>query len=185
MTSTTLHPITLETFSQLPNIEESPAWELLKGRVLQKPMPTLHHSRLQKRLVASIDATNSPYEAFPELRCILSQNSVVPDVAIIHQTRIPTNNLPIQGAPDWLIEILSPDQSVTKLIAKIQTCLAEGSQLGWLIDAQEAVVMIFLPNQPLQLLSGDTLLPVVDQISLQLTPNQILGWLPGEVERMQ
>jgi Uma2 family endonuclease len=140
-------------------------------------MPTLHHSRLQKRLVSVIDDANSPYEAFPELRCILSQNSVVPDISIIHQTRIPSNNEPIQGAPDWLIEILSPDQSVTKLIKKIQACLAEGTQLGWLIDSQEATIMIFLPNQPLQLMNGDSLLPVLSKMPFQLTPNQIFGWL--------
>jgi Uma2 family endonuclease len=150
MASTALHltTTTLEEFSQLPNLEESPAWELLDGQVLQKPMPTLHHSRLQKRLVTAIDNTNSPYEAFPELRCILSQNSVVSDIAIIYQTRIPTNNEPVQGAPNWLIEILSPDQSTTKLITKIQNCLAEGTQLGGLIDSQEAVILIFCPINP-------------------------------------
>jgi hypothetical protein len=46
-----------------------------------------------------------------------------------------------------------------------------------LIDSQEAVIMIFLPDQPLRLLSGNTLLPVLNEISLELTPNQILGWL--------
>lgn len=177
MTSAALQPVTLEEFSQLPNLEESPAWELFNGQVLQKPMPTLHHSRLQKRLVAAIDDINSPYEAFPELRCILSQNSVVPDITIVHQTRIPSNNEPIQGAPDWLIEILSPDQSVTKLIAKIQSCLAEGTQLGWLIDSQEATIMVFLPNQPLQLINGESLLPVLSEMSLKLTSNQLFGWL--------
>ncbi len=68
-----LHPVTLDEFSQLPNIEESPAWEFLNGQVLQKPMPTFYHSLLQKYLVRAIDNTNSTYEAFPELRCILSK----------------------------------------------------------------------------------------------------------------
>jgi Uma2 family endonuclease len=177
MTSAALHPLTLDQFSQLPNIEESPAWELFDGQVLQKNMPTFYHSRLQKRLVAAIDNADSPYEAFPELRCILSQNSIVPDITVIHQSRIPTHNKPINGAPNWLIEILSPDQNTTKLIVKIQACLSEGTQLGWLVDSQAAVIMIFLPNQTLQLLSGDTVVPVLNDISLQLTPNQIFGWL--------
>ncbi|CAN1210572.1 Uma2 family endonuclease [Tumidithrix helvetica PCC 7403] len=177
MVLATLRSVTLDEFTKLPNLEESPAWELLNGQVLQKPMPTLHHSRLQKRLVSAIDNTNSAYEAFPELRCILSQNSVVPDIAIVHQSRIPAGNEPIQGAPDWLIEILSPDQSTTKLITKIQDCLTEGTQLGWLIDSQEKVVMIFLPEQPLRLLRDDTPLTVLNEISLQLTPDLIFGWL--------
>ncbi|MEO0375250.1 MAG: Uma2 family endonuclease [Cyanobacteria bacterium P01_A01_bin.17] len=181
MTSTALSPTTLEHFSKLPNIEESPAWELLSGQVLQKPMPTLHYSRLQKRLIAAVDAINSAYEAFPELRCILRTNSIVPDITILHQSRIPVDNGPVQGSPDWLIEILSPDQSTTKLITKVQACLAEGTQLGWLIDSKEAIIMIFLPNQPLQLLSGDSLLPVLDGMLLQLTPDQIFAWLSPPV----
>jgi Uma2 family endonuclease len=172
-----LHPVTLDEFSQLPNIEESPAWELLNGQVLQKPMPTFYHSLLQKYLVRAIDNTKSDYEAFPELRCILSKNSVVPDVTIIHKSRIPLDNSAIQGAPDWLIEILSTDQSTTKLITKIQACLGEGSKLGWLVDSQEEVIMIFLPDQPLRLVSGDDPLIFLDGMSLQLTPSQIFGCL--------
>ena len=177
MVLATLQRITLDEFSQLPNIEESPAWELLNDQVLQKLGPTFYHSSLQKYLVRAIDNANSIYEAFPELRCILSKNSVVPDITIIHRNRIPSDNSPIQGAPDWLIEILSPAQSTTKLIAKIQACLAEGTKLAWLLDSQEEVIMIFLPDQPLQLISGDTTLTVLNGISLELTPNQIFGWL--------
>ncbi len=172
-----LHPVTLDEFSQLPNIEESPAWEFLNGQVLQKPMPTFYHSLLQKYLVRAIDNANSSYEAFTELRCILSKNSIVPDITIIHQSRIPSSNEPIQGAPDWLIEILSTDQSTTKLISKIQACLAEGSKLGWLIDSQEQVIMIFRPNQPLKLVSGEHPLTFLDEMSLQLTANQVFGCL--------
>ncbi len=177
MVLATLQRITLNEFSRLPNIEESPAWELLNDQVLQKPMPTFYHSSLQKYLVRAIDNVNSVYEAFPELRCILSKNSIVPDVTIIHKDRRPLDNSAIQGAPDWLIEILSPEQSTTKLISKIQTCLAEGTKLAWLLDSQEEVIMLFRPDQPLQLISGDTTLTVLNGISLELTPNQIFGWL--------
>ncbi len=172
-----LSPITLDEFSRLPNIEESPAWELINGQVLQKPMPTFYHSLLQKYLVRAIDNTDSCYEAFPELRCILSEISVVPDITIIHKNRIPLDNSPILGAPDWMIEILSNNQSTTKLITKIQTCLTEGTKLGWLIDSQEQIIMIFRPNQPLQLVSGDNRLTFLEEMSLQLTPNQIFGCL--------
>ncbi|NJL85106.1 MAG: hypothetical protein HC886_02645 [Leptolyngbyaceae cyanobacterium SM1_1_3] len=42
-----------------------------------------------------------------------------------------------------MIEILSPDQSATKVIAKIQACLQERTQLGWLLDADEKIIMAF------------------------------------------
>ena len=172
-----LQRLTIQEFLQLPNIEESPAWELLEGIPYRKPMPTLYHSRLQKRLVAAIDTAGSSYEAFPELRCVLSQNSVVPDITVIHQNRIPAKNEPIQGAPDWVIEILSPDQSTTKVIAKIQSCLQEGTQLGWLIDSEEKVVMVFWRDRPLELLMGDVVLPVLRDLTLALTVEQLFNWL--------
>lgn len=128
------------------------------GQAYQKPMPTAHHSILQKRLTAA-------YEAFPELRCILSNNSVVPDITVIDRDRIPSANVALNGAPDWIIEILSPDQSTTKLIAKIPTCLQEDTQLGWLLDPSEQVIMVILPENRLALLKNSNHLPVLPDIS--------------------
>jgi Uma2 family endonuclease len=175
--TTTIQQIALPDFLKLPNIEESPAWELVNGQVNQKPMPTAYHSILQKRLTAAIDQTNSPYEAFPELRCILSSNSVVPDITVIHKNRIPTGNTPVAGAPDWIIEILSPDQSTTKLIDKIQICLQEGTQLGWLLDSTEQVIMVLWPDTRIALLRNRDSLPVIQNIPLDLTVEQVFSWL--------
>ncbi|MEA5471882.1 Uma2 family endonuclease [Spirulina sp. 06S082] len=169
--------LNLKDFLELPDIDESPAWELMEGRAMQKPMPTIYHSTLQKRLVALIDASESPYEAFPELRCILNTRSVVPDIAIIHQSQKPTGNVPLEEAPPWLIEILSPNQSTTKLIAKIQTCLQAGSQLGWLIDPSEQIVMVLQPQDRFGLYRGGDRLPLLENLNLSLTPEQIFNWL--------
>ena len=176
MTSTT-QQLTLQEFLNLPNIEESPAWEFVDGQANQKPMPTADHSILQKRLTAAIDQADSPYEAFPELRCILSSNSVVPDITVIYQDRIPPGNTAVEGAPDWMIEILSPDQSTTKLIAKIQTCLHQGTKLGWLIDPTEQVIMVLWPDSRIALLNSGDRLPVPENIPLNLTVEQVFSWL--------
>ncbi len=168
---------TLQDFLKLPNIEESPAWEFVDGQANQKPMPTAHHSILQKRLTAAIDQADSAYEAFPELRCILSSNSVVPDITVIRRERIPSRNIPVEGAPDWMIEILSPDQSTTKLIAKIQNCLQEGTQLGWLIDSEEQVIIVLWPDSRMALLKNSDRLPVLQDIPLDLTVEQVFNWV--------
>ncbi|MGJ3248610.1 MAG: Uma2 family endonuclease [Elainellaceae cyanobacterium] len=174
--------LTLQEFLALPNIEESPAWEFLGGIATQKPMPTLYHSRLQKRLVSAVDVLESPYEAFPELRCVLSQHSVVPDVVIVRGDRLPSSNEPLHGTPDWMIEILSPDQSTTKVIAKIQACLHEGTQLGWLIDVEEQTIMVLWRDtgsaqaMPLALLTDQAPLPVLQDIPWDVTVETILSW---------
>jgi Uma2 family endonuclease len=173
----TTQRLTLQDFLELPNIEESPAWELVDGQANQKLMATAHHSILQKRLTAAIDQVGSLYEAFPELRCILSSNSVVPDITVIHQDRIPSGNTPLAGAPDWMIEILSSDQSTTKLIAKIQICLQAGTQLGWLIDPMEQIIIVLWPDTRIALLRNSDRLPILQDIPLGLTVEQVFSWV--------
>ena len=177
MASFAIAALSLNSFLARDNIDESPAWELLEGVPSQKPMPTLFHSILQKRLTALIDSFNSAYEAFPELRCVLSENSVVPDVAVVKCDRLPKENGPFIGAPDWAIEILSPDQSMTRLIAKLQMCLREGMQLGWIVDPTEQVVMVLLPGDRLILQQGDAELLGLDDLQISLTSNQLFTWV--------
>ncbi len=66
MTIAISQPLTLEQFLKLPYIEDSPAWEFIQGEAIQKPMPGGKHSCLQSRLGGTINATDSPYKAFPE-----------------------------------------------------------------------------------------------------------------------
>ncbi|QNH60231.1 MAG: Uma2 family endonuclease [Limnospira indica BM01] len=64
---------------------------------------------------------------------------MVPDVSVFQWERISRLadgrvknyfNLP----PDWAIEILSPDQSQTKVIRNILHCLNHRTEMGWLLD---------------------------------------------------
>jgi Uma2 family endonuclease len=123
-------PITatlLESFLRQPDIEASPAWEFIDGQAQQKPMPTLFHSRLQRNLVNSINNQTGDYEAIPELRCIVPPFSPVPDIAVVANDRLPEDDGPLQGAPDWLIEIRSTNQSTLGLQSKILHCLGNGT----------------------------------------------------------
>lgn len=120
----------LEAFLQLPEIK--PASEYIDGQIIQKPLPQGKHSIVQGETVNAINAVVKPQKvarAFPELRCTYpagSRNSVyggrstVPDVSVFLWNRIPRDgdgtvaNV-FQLAPDWTIEILSPDQRQTKV----------------------------------------------------------------------
>ena len=149
----------LDAFLQQPNIEESPAWEFIQGQTLQKPMPTLFHSRLQRNLVNAINKQTQTYEAIQELRCIVPPFSPVPDIAVVKSTRLSEEDGPLQGSPDWLIEIRSPDQSTLDLQKKILHCLSNETQLAWLIDIQRRQIWVW-ENQELPMVYGgsDTLL---------------------------
>ncbi|MEH2096857.1 Uma2 family endonuclease [Nostoc sp.] len=174
---------TLEEFLKLPYIEESPAWEYINGEAIQKPMGGAKHSLLQKRLVAVIDALGSNYEAFPELRCTCGNHSVVPDVVAISTNQIPLDesgdiiSRGIDFAPPWIIEILSPAQSQTKVTGNILYCLRNGSQLGWLIDPSERCILVYQPNSLPDLLAGQDILPVLEDLNLTLSVNEVFAWL--------
>jgi Uma2 family endonuclease len=108
----------LTDFLQQPNIETSPAWELIYEQAQQKPIPTLFHSRLQRNLVNAINQQANNYEAIQELRCIVPPMSPVPDITIVKRERLGEEDGSLQGSPDWLIEIRSPDQSTLEDVQK-------------------------------------------------------------------
>ncbi|QMS91602.1 Uma2 family endonuclease [Nostoc edaphicum CCNP1411] len=178
---------TLEEFLKLPYIEESPAWEYINGEAIQKPMGGGKHSLLQKSLVAVIDALGSNYEAFPELRCTCGNRSVVSDVVVISTNQIPLDesgdiiSSGIDFAPPWIIEILSPSQSQTKVTGNILHCLRNGSQLGWLIDPSERCILVYQPNSLPDLLAGQDILSVLEDLNLTLSVNEVFAWLQRKI----
>lgn len=175
--------LTLEEFLKLP--ETKPAREYINGEIIQKPMPKTRHSRLQGKLTGTINDVVEEQRiayAFPELRCTFGGRSIVPDVAVLRWNQIVFNDdgEPVDDvliAPDWAIEILSPEQSSNRVTGNILHCLKHGSQLGWLIDPDDRSVLIFLPNQQTELCQGSDLLAVLHNIELQLTAEQVFGWL--------
>lgn len=178
---------TLDEFLQLPYIDESPAWEYINKEAIQKPMGGGKHSLLQKRLVAAVDGVDSNYEAFPELRCSFGNRSVVPDVVVVESNQLPVDengdiiSTGIEYAPPWVIEILSPDQSQTKVTGNILHCLRNGTQLGWLIDPRERSVLVYQPHRLPDLLAGEDILPVLEGINLRLSANEIFSWLQRRI----
>ncbi|MBN3899104.1 MAG: Uma2 family endonuclease [Nostoc sp. NOS(2021)] len=178
-------PLTLEEFLKLP--ETKPSSEYINGQIIEKPMPQGKHSKLQGKLVTGINEVVESRKialAFPELRCTFGGRSIVPDVAVFAWERIPLDeggdvaNV-FKAHPDWTIEILSPDQSQTKVTGNILHCLKHGSRLGWLIDPGDRSVLVYPPKQQPELLQeSQEILPVPDLVSgFQLTVGQLFGWL--------
>ncbi|MGK7957941.1 MAG: Uma2 family endonuclease [Crocosphaera sp.] len=177
--------LTLTEFLELP--ETKPVSEYINGKIEQKPMPQGKHSILQRELTFAIMMglkQQKTGQAFPELRCTFDARSIVPEIAIFRQERIPRDengqvanafNLP----PDWIIEILSPQQSQSKVVRNIIHCLDNGTMMGWLLDPQESLIFVYHQDKSVQLFEvSDSLLSVPDFAeAVQLTPNEIFAWL--------
>ncbi|MDX2272049.1 MAG: Uma2 family endonuclease [Cyanobacteriota bacterium] len=185
MVQTSSKRLTLADFLKLP--ETKPASEYVDGQIIQKPMPQGKHSAIQGELVAAVNGVLKSQRiarAFPELRCTFGGRSTVPDIAVFLWNRIPrdengevANTFPI--APDWTIEILSPDQSQTKVTKNILHCLRHGTQMGWLIDPDEQTVFVYRPKQEPEVLDEpDEVVSSPPFVSnLQLTIHTLFAWL--------
>ena len=169
--------ISLEEFLALP--ETKPASEYINGKTYRKPMPQTQHSRLATKFAGVINDRGEPeclVSAFCELRCKFGGRAIVPDIVVLEWDHIaldendePINKIEIP--PDWLIEILSPDQSSILVIDKIDFALKHGSKLGWLIAPKERIILANQGNG-LVYYQGTDILPVLDvlgdwQLSVQ------------------
>jgi Uma2 family endonuclease len=182
---TTALPIslTLEAFLKLP--ETQPASEFINGRIHQKIMPQGKHSRLQLKFCNTVNLVAETEQialAFPELRCTFGGRSIVPDATVFAWERITfeaDGEVPnaFEIHPDWTVEILSPEQKATKVITNILHCLKYGTQLGWLIDPEERLILAFIPGQEPVELTGENRLPMPSFLTLDLTVEQVFGWL--------
>lgn len=177
--------LTLGKFLTLPETE--PACEYVNGKVIQKPMPQGKHSSIQTEMATTVNASvrsKKIARAFTELRCTFGDRSIIPDVAVFTWPRISRDesgeiaNI-FQAAPDWAIEILSPDQSQTKFTKNILHCLEHGAEMGWLIDPAEKTIFVSQRQQQtlvFDLPQQQILVPPFAQ-GLTVTVENVFSWL--------
>lgn len=180
--------LSLADFLAMP--ETKPASEFIDGKIVQKPMPKGKHSLLQVELASEINryarSAKIAY-ALTELRCTFGGRSLVPDIAVIRWENLPRDEDGeiadrFERYPDWVIEILSPDQSAITVMEKIIFCLEQGTELGWLIDPQAKSISVFQPLSLPQIYSTEKkpnkLIKMVSGFEdWQLSITDIFEWL--------
>lgn len=60
--------------------------------------------------------------------------------------------------PDFVVELLSPSDSLTATQAKMQEYRDNGARLGWLINPRSRQVEIYRPNRSVEVLESPTML---------------------------
>lgn len=159
----TLTTLTLDEFLRLPETE--PASEYADGEVVQKTMPVFDHGVVQRLLSFVLTLylrTHRGGDAGSEIRCIFDapgrQRTYVPDYIYVREGRVARGPRPYRGAPDLAIEILSPDDRMSRVMTKIRFYLENGVRLVWLIDPDRRTVTVFTtPERGRILTDGDTL----------------------------
>ncbi|NMF58071.1 Uma2 family endonuclease [Pseudanabaena yagii] len=172
--------LSIEEFLTLP--ETKPASEYIDGQIYQKPMPQFQHSTFQIEIATAINLIGKPQKfafAFPELRCNFGDISIVPDIAVMRWANIPflENKRVANVAPDWIIEILSPDQSPLRVMNKISSAITNGSEISWLISPAQDFIMVYQGDRFPEKMSGKDILPVLDILNWQVTVDDVFNLL--------
>ena len=144
--------LTLEAFLRLP--EQEPPLEYWHGEVTQKVPPMGPHGALQSGIVERISQTvgsGRPFRVFTETRVIFTGVSTVPDLVVYRRERVPRDARGLVAEyfttpPDVAVEIVSPGQSRTRLMARCRWYVANGVRLAVFADPRRRVVRLFRPG---------------------------------------
>ena len=134
-------------FFALP--ETTKKCELLEGEVILSPSPSRRHQRVSVRLSYLLESWCEKQQSGEVLTCPMdvrldTENVVQPDVFLVlneHRERL--RDWGMEGAPDLVMEILSPSNAQVDRGLKRQLYAAHGVREYWLVDPQEARISIY------------------------------------------
>ena len=136
------------TYEDYLNTPEDKRYELLDGELIMVPSPTWPHQRtelkLGSRLGGFVERNELGETATAPLDVILSDTDVVqPDLLFVshERTHIITHNN-IQGAPDLVVEILSPSTAQRDLTFKRRLYAKHGVKEYWQVNIDDRQVTV-------------------------------------------
>ncbi len=139
----------LKTYDDYAKLPEGAPYQLIDGEFVLSPAPDLYHQeivgninsalrsftrerRLGKVYLAPVDVS------FGDL------NTVQPDVVYVSNERMHTlQGIRIVGAPDLIVEILSPTTGYYDLATKKDVYEAHGVKEYWVVDPKGKTIEIF------------------------------------------
>ena len=137
---------TYEDYAKLP---EGAPYQLICGELIMTPSPTPFHQKISRKLECKIDRfleNKDLGELFDAPLDVFFNNIDVyqPDILFISKEReaIIGNNK-IEGAPDLVIEILSPSTAYYDMRVKFAVYEKHGVREYWLVDSKLKKVEIF------------------------------------------
>jgi Uma2 family endonuclease len=143
------------------------ALELIKGKItLMPPAPTVNHQRIESNLLVEIggylkgkkcDVFPAPFDVrlYDRRKSILASKDiktvVQPDICVICKPEL-LDQQGCNGAPDWIIEILSPGNSKREMKIKYDLYQESGVTEYWLVyPSEHAIHQFVLDDQTYQL----------------------------------
>ena len=164
--------MTWQEFADLP--DDGMRHELIRGVPQAMPQPKLPHTRLGRTIGRSLDRyvdANGLGEVYVgELGCLLTTRPDTvrsPDVAFLSAERVVetaglTDYLP--GSPDLAVEVISPNDRLTRVAEKVAEWLEHGAKLVFVVNPRRRVVDVHRPGQGAQTLGLNDVLDGEDVV---------------------
>jgi Uma2 family endonuclease len=163
--STTTGLMTVEQYRELP--ETGPFYyELRRGELVQVSRPTSKHASIQRRirrlLERALDATGVVDSEFA-FRALPEYELRVADVAYVVRERAVSINEDdnLYGAPDLVIEVLSPSNTAREIKEKADLCFANGCRQFWVVDSRVRQIAVSTPDGLTRIYRSGESIPLV------------------------
>ena len=136
------------TYRDYQQLTDDKRYELVEGELYLVPSPTLYHQRLSRQLEMALWTyvrQNAMGEIFyAPCDVVFSEISVVqPDLLFVsgeHLSILTEAN--VQGAPDLVVEILSPSTGQRDLGIKRKLYVKHGVREYWIVDPEAKTVEV-------------------------------------------
>jgi Uma2 family endonuclease len=136
--------LTLEQYETLPELADG-NWEVRDGELFKVTFPKPEHRELQFRLANLLNERLRSGRALPEYPYVANREPLElrgADVAWLRRDRRPPRRQYLEGAPELVIEILSPSNTAREMNRKEQLSFAAGTRQFWLVDMDDRTVRV-------------------------------------------
>lgn len=138
---------TIDDIYALPEGERA---ELIDGQIFYLATPSTRHqrivSKLNQKIANYIDVHGGDCEVFPSPFAVFLNNDdinyVEPDISVIcDQSKLTDKGC--NGAPDWIIEIVSPSSKRMDYLIKLFKYRNAGVKEYWIVDSEKDRITVY------------------------------------------
>ncbi len=141
------------TYADYLKTSDELRYELLNGELVMAPAPLLYHQFILRKLLNAMSAYIDEHK-LGELFCsptdvVLSDTDVVqPDILCVSKQRSHIlKSESVQGAPDLVVEILSPSTAELDRTTKLELYALYGVGEYWIVDPDAKTIMVLLRGE--------------------------------------
>ena len=138
------------TVADIEALPEGKRAELIDGEMFEMACPTFTHqsmlSWLNAKIAIHVMEHNGPCRVLPAPFAVYilndDYNYVEPDISVICD-RNKVDDRGCHGAPDWVIEIVSPSSKHMDYVRKLALYQTAGMREYWIVDPQQQSVTVY------------------------------------------